>query len=192
MLAEQQSLRFSPRFSFEMNPTMAGNPAAANMSLEEKAMWAARSQIILRAAAAAAVGPYAGLVSPLVYPGAPSTPHTAAAAAHHQQQQQQQQQALWWSSLGASSLFAAAHHQQQQQLAASSSQQSSPPAPAAPRALYPSTLALAHHRYLPYGGKPKSSQSTPTSLPPLASPSRRATPSPSESYCREAQDLSPS
>ena len=52
-------------------------------------MWAARSQILLRAAAAAAVGPYAQLVSPaLVYPGVAA----ASAGSSHQQQQQHQHQ----------------------------------------------------------------------------------------------------
>lgn len=185
MLAEQQSLRFPHRLPFEIEQLQAG--ATSNLSLEEKALWAARSQMLLRAAAAVAVSPYAQLVSPaLVYPGA-----SAAGTSHQQQQHQQQQQQqlghLWWaaSSIGPT-LFAAAHHQQQ--LAASSSQQN--PSPAAPRPVYPSALALAHHRFSPYHTATAPKSSTPAA--PSPSPSRRATPSPTDSLSREAQDLSPS
>ncbi|XP_011300173.1 T-box transcription factor TBX20 isoform X1 [Fopius arisanus] len=189
MLAEQQSMRFPHRFPFEMDQLQG---AASNLSLEEKALWAARSQILLRAAAAAAVGPYAQLVSPaLVYPGGPSagTSHQQHQQQQAQQQQQQQQLGhLWWASSLGPTLFAAAHHQQQ--LAASSSQQS-PPGPAAPRPIYPSALALSHHRFSPYptmaGRKP-----VVPAVPSPPSSSRRATPSPTDSLYREAQDLSPS
>lgn len=183
MLAEQQSLRFPHRFPFEMDQLQQS--AASNLSLEEKAIWAARSQILLRAAAAAAVGPYAQLVNPaLVYPG--SAPATATSS--HQQQQQQQQQLghLWWASSLGPTIFAAAHHQQQ--LAATSTQQV-PQGPAAPRPLYPSALALAHHRFSPY--HTPTALKSPASVVPSPSPSRRATPSPTDSLCREAQDLSP-
>ncbi|KAH0564291.1 hypothetical protein KQX54_011243 [Cotesia glomerata] len=190
MLAEQQSMRFPHRFPFEMEQLQSG---ANNLSLEEKALWAARSQILLRAAAAAAVGPYAQLVSPaLVYPSASTVAGSSHQQQQHQQQQQQQQLGhLWWASSLGPTLFAAAHHHQQQQLAASSSQQSPPPGPAAPRPIYPSALALAHHRFSPYpsgiaGRKP----SVPSAPSPSAS--RRATPSPTDSLYREAQDLSPS
>ncbi|KAK0180125.1 hypothetical protein PV327_005797 [Microctonus hyperodae] len=199
MLAEQQSMRFPHRFPFEMELQGGAN----NLSLEEKALWAARSQILLRAAAAAAVGPYAQLVSPgLVYPGASAagSSHQQQQHQHQQAQQQQQQQHqqqqqqlgnLWWASSLGPTLFAAAHHhhQQQQQLAATSAQQS-PSGPAAPRPIYPSALALAHHRFSPY---PTISGRKPTQ-PSASSPSasRRATPSPTDSLYREAQDLSPS
>ncbi|XP_074112037.1 uncharacterized protein LOC141535803 isoform X2 [Cotesia typhae] len=190
MLAEQQSMRFPHRFPFEMEQLQSGTN---NLSLEEKALWAARSQILLRAAAAAAVGPYAQLVSPaLVYPSASTVAGSSHQQQQHQQQQQQQQLGhLWWASSLGPTLFAAAHHHQQQQLAASSSQQSPPPGPAAPRPIYPSALALAHHRFSPYqtgiaGRKP----SVPSAPSPSAS--RRATPSPTDSLYREAQDLSPS
>lgn len=187
MLAEQQSLRFPPRLPFEMEQLQAG--AVSNLSLEEKALWAARSQMLLRAAAAVAVSPYAQLVSPaLVYPGA-STASTSHQQQQQQHQQQQQQQLghLWWASSIGPTLFAAAHHQQQ--LAASSSQQN-PTGPAAPRPLYPSPLALAHHRFSPYHTASAPKSSTPAA--PSPSPSRRATPSPTDSLSREAQDLSPS
>ncbi|KYM80006.1 T-box transcription factor TBX20 [Atta colombica] len=183
MLAEQQTLRFPHRLPFEMEQLQAG--AVNNLSLEEKALWAARSQMLLRAAAAvAATNPYAQLVNPtLVYPGA-----SAAGTSHQQQQHQQQQQLghLWWASSIGSTIFAAAHHQQQ--LVASSSQQNTT-GPAAPRPLYPSPLALGHNRFSPYHTTvPKSS----TPAAPSPSPSRRATPSPTDSLSREAQDLSPS
>ena len=181
MLAEQQLQRYPHRFPFELEQLQAGT--ANNLSLEEKALWAAQSQLLLRAAAAAAA-PYA-LVNPtLVYPGAAS----AAASSSHQQQQQQRQQLghLWWGSIGPT-LFAAAHHQQQ--LAATSTQQA-PSGPAAPRPVYPSALALSHHRFSPYHTSPTPKSSTPAL--PSPSSSRRATPSPTDSLCREAQDLSPS
>lgn len=190
MLAEQHLQRYPHRFPFEIDQLQAG--AANNLSLEEKALWAAQSQLLLRAAAAAAA-PYA-LVNPtLVYPGAASAAAAAAAAAaasssQQQQQQQQRQQLghLWWGSIGPT-LFAAAHHQQQ--LAATSTQQQST-GPAAPRPVYPSALALSHHRFSPYHTSPTPKSSTP--VLPSPSPSRRATPSPTDSLCREAQDLSPS
>lgn len=187
MLAEQQSLRFPHRLPFEMEQLQAG--AVSNLSLEEKALWAARSQMLLRAAAAvAATSPYAQLVNPaLVYPGASAagTSHQQQQQ-HHQQQQQQQLGHLWWASSIGSTIFAAAH---QQQLVASSSQQN-PTGPAAPRPLYPSPLALAHHRFSPYHTATVPKSSTPAA--PSPSPSRRATPSPTDSLSREAQDLSPS
>jgi T-box protein 20 len=189
MLAEQQSLRFPHRLPFEMEQLQAST--VSNLSLEEKALWAARSQMLLRAAAAVAVSPYAQLVSPaLVYPGASAagTSHQQQQQQQHQQQQQQQQLGhLWWASSIGPTLFAAAHHQQQ--LAASSSQQN-PTGPAAPRPLYPSPLALAHHRFSPYHTATAPKSSTPAA--PSPSPSRRATPSPTDSLSREAQDLSPS
>lgn len=190
MLAEQQSLRFPHRLPFEMEQLQAG--AVSNLSLEEKALWAARSQMLLRAAAAVAVSPYAQLVSPaLVYPGAPTagTSHQQQQQQQQQHQQQQQQQLghLWWASSIGPTLFAAAHHQQQ--LAATSTQQN-PTCPAAPRPLYPSPLALAHHRFSPYHTTTAPKSSTPAV--PSPSPSRRATPSPTDSLSREAQDLSPS
>ncbi|XP_057326543.1 T-box transcription factor TBX20-like isoform X2 [Microplitis mediator] len=193
MLAEQQSMRFPHRFPFEMEQLQSG---ASNLSLEEKALWAARSQILLRAAAAAAVGPYAQLVSPaLVYPSASTVAGSSHQQQQHQQQQQQQQQQqlghLWWASSLGPTLFAAAHHHQQQQLAASSSQQSPPSGPAAPRPMYPSALALAHHRFSPYPTAISGRKPTVTSAP-SPSASRRATPSPTDSLYREAQDLSPS
>ncbi|KYN27078.1 T-box transcription factor TBX20, partial [Trachymyrmex cornetzi] len=108
------------------------------------------------------------------------------AAAQQQHQQQQQLGHLWWASSIGSTIFAAAHHQQQ--LVASSSQQNAT-GPAAPRPLYPSPLALGHNRFSPYHTTvPKSS----TPAAPSPSPSRRATPSPTDSLSREAQDLSPS
>ncbi|XP_023246222.1 T-box transcription factor TBX20-like [Copidosoma floridanum] len=198
MLNEQHTLRFPHRFPFEMDQ-LQSSAATGNLSLEEKAMWAARSQIILRAAAAAAVGPYAQLVSPaLVYPGvaaAAGSSHQQAAA--HQQQAAaaaaaaQQQQQLWWASSLGPTLFAAAHHQQQQ-LAASAAQQQSPAGgPAAPRPVYPSALRdLAHHRFSPYSRTPLKSSTQIGST--RSSPSRRTTPSPTDSLGREAQDLSPS
>lgn len=209
MLAEQQTLRFPHRLPFEMDQLQSAAAAAAsnNLSLEEKAMWAARSQIILRAAAAAAVGPYAQLVNPvLVYP-------SAAAGTSHQQHQQAAaaaQQQLWWASSLGPTLFAAAHHQQQQQLAASSAaqqqQQHSPggggsggSGPAAPRPVYPPSALSAlsgHHRFSPYPSPRTSSASSLKSATQIgssrSSPSRRTTPSPTDSLCREAQDLSPS
>ncbi|KAJ8680721.1 hypothetical protein QAD02_016508 [Eretmocerus hayati] len=173
MLAEQQSLRFPHRFPFEMEQLQSSAAAAAvassNLSLEEKAMWAARSQILLRAAAAAAVGPYAQLVNPgLGYPGHPGS---------HPQQLGQ----FWWASSLGPTLFAAAQQQQQQQ-----QQQMGP---AAPRPVYPSALgSLSHHRFAPYTS-PRAQLKSSTQIG--SSPSRR-TPSPTDSLCREAQDLSPS
>lgn len=192
MLAEQQSLRFPHRLPFEMDQLQAG--AVSNLSLEEKALWAARSQMLLRAAAAVAVSPYAQLVGPaLVYPGA--SPAGTSHQQQHQQQQQQQQQLghLWWASSIGPTLFAAAHQQQQQQqqqLAGSSSQNPST-SPAAPRPLYPSALALAHHRFSPYHTTPVAPKSS-TPVGSSLSPARRTTPSPTDSLGRDAQDLSPS
>ncbi|XP_031779504.1 T-box transcription factor TBX20-like [Nasonia vitripennis] len=212
MLAEQQTLRFPHRLPFEMDQLQSAAAAAAaaagnNLSLEEKAMWAARSQIILRAAAAAAVGPYAQLVNPvLVYP-------SAAGTSQQQQQQQQQQlaastaaqQQLWWASSLGPTLFAAAHHQQQQQqqqLAASTAaqqqqQQHSPggAGPAAPRPLYPAaalSALSAHHRFSPYPSPSRTTSASSLKSATQIGSSRRTTPSPTDSLCREAQDLSPS
>ncbi|XP_046734459.1 T-box transcription factor TBX20-like [Diprion similis] len=191
MLAEQQYLRSPLRLSYEMEQLQAAG-TTSNLSLEEKALLAARSQLFLRAAAAAAVGPYTPLVNPaLMYSGVAA----AASSSHHQQQQhqqqqQQQQQQLWWASSIGPTLFAAAHHHHQQQIAASNAQQQAVTGPAAPRPLYPSALALAHHRFSPY--HTANPVSAVTSSAPSPSPSRRATPSPTDSLCCEAQDLSPS
>ena len=221
MLVEQQSLRFPHRFPFDVDQlqsSAAAAAAASNLTLEDKAMWAARSQIFLRAAAAAAVSPYAQLVNPaLVYP---SVAAAAAAGSSHQQPQQaaavqhQQQQLghLWWASSLGPTLFAAAHHhqqqQQQQQLAASASQHSPGGGgggsggggggigggPAAPRPVYPSPMSgLSHHRFSPYTSpRAQLKSATQIGLSRSQSPSRRTTPSPTDSLSREAQDLSPS
>lgn len=130
MLAEQHYLR-SPLRPFADMDTHNNN----NLSLEEKAILAARSQLFLRAAAAAA-GPYAPLVGGL---------YSAAGAS------QSPSIPLWnqWACLGPSLLAA----QQQHQLAV---------AAAAANTTTVSQLVrpLAQHRYSPYAPPPRSSPDT--------------------------------
>lgn len=144
MLAEQHYLR-SPLRPFADLDTHNNN----NLSLEEKAILAARSQLFLRAAAAAA-GPYAPLVGGL---------YSAAGAS------QSAGLPLWnqWACLGPSLLAA----QQQHQLAVAA-------AAANTTAVSQLVRPLAQHRYSPYA--PPARSSPDTSLreeqePPPGSPS---------------------
>lgn len=125
MLAEQHYFRSPLRPFADLDAHNNNN----NLSLEEKAILAARSQLFLRAAAAAA-GPYAPLVGGLYGAGA----------------SQGAPGALWnqWACLGPSLL---AH---QHQLAAAAAAAAGPHLP-------PLARPLAHHRYSPYGPPPQRS-----------------------------------
>lgn len=132
MLAEQHYFR-SP-----LRPFAELDTHNNNLSLEEKAILAARSQLFLRAAAAAA-GPYAPLMGGLY--GASASQGSPVPSG-----------VLWnqWACLGPSLLAA-----QQHQLAvatAGSSQLQSPISPLA--------RPLAQHRYSPYAQLPRSSPDT--------------------------------
>lgn len=133
MLAEQHYLR-SP-----LRPFADLDTHNNNLSLEEKAILAARSQLFLRAAAAAA-GPYAPLMGGLY--GA-SGSHTTSLPPG----------VLWnqWACLGPS-LLAAQHQHQLAVAAAGSSQLQTPVSPLA--------RPLAQHRYSPYAPPPRSSPDT--------------------------------
>lgn len=132
MLAEQHYFR-SP-----LRPFAELDTHNNNLSLEEKAILAARSQLFLRAAAAAA-GPYAplmgGLYGASASQGSPVPPGV-----------------LWnqWACLGPSLLAAQQH--QMAVAAAGSSQLQSPISPLA--------RPLAQHRYSPYAPPPRSSPDT--------------------------------
>ncbi|XP_076269881.1 T-box transcription factor TBX20-like isoform X2 [Rhynchophorus ferrugineus] len=137
MLAEQHYFR-SP-----LRPFADLDTHNNNLSLEEKAILAARSQLFLRAAAAAA-GPYAPLMGSLygasASQGSPVNPVV-----------------LWnqWAGLGPSLL--AAQHQHQLAVAAASSSQLNPQLSGAM-----STLArpLAQHRFSPYAPPSRTSPDT--------------------------------
>nr|CAD7571588.1 unnamed protein product [Timema californicum] len=142
MLAEQHYLR-SPLRPFSDMDTHNNN-----LTLEEKALLAARSQLFLRAAAAAA-GPYAPLMGPMcsLYGSGPGGGGSGPPSM------------LWsqWACLGPSLL--AAHHQHAQHLAAAAAAaaSSSTQGPALPRPLYPPQMTaagLAQHRFSPYGAPP--------------------------------------
>ncbi|XP_019864866.1 T-box transcription factor TBX20-like isoform X2 [Aethina tumida] len=132
MLAEQHYFR-SPLRPFGELDTHNNN-----LSLEEKAILAARSQLFLRAAAAAA-GPYAPLMGVYGAGASQSTPVPPGV--------------LWnqWACLGPS-LIAAQHQHQLAVAAAGSSQLNSPISPLA--------RPLAQHRYSPYAPPPRSSPDT--------------------------------
>ncbi|VEN44368.1 unnamed protein product [Callosobruchus maculatus] len=138
MLAEQHHYFRSP-----LRPFAELDPHNNNLTPEERAILAARSQLFLRAAAAAATGPYAPLMG--VYgasgshPAAPTLPPAA----------------LWnqWACLGPSILAAQHQHQLAAAAAASGSQLAAPLA-----------RPLATHRYSPYA-PPSTQRSSPdTSL----------------------------
>lgn len=132
MLAEQHYLR-SP-----LRPFADLDTHNNNLSLEEKAILAARSQLFLRAAAAAA-GPYAPLMGGIY--GASGSQTGAVPPG-----------ILWnqWASLGPSLL---AQHQHQLALAAAGSSQLSSP-------ISPLARPLAQHRYSPYAQPPRASPDT--------------------------------
>lgn len=167
MLAEQHYLR-SPLRPFSELDTHNNN-----LTLEEKALLAARSQLFLRAAAAAA-GPYGSLMGPMWGSPGPGVPSVGLPPSM-----------LWsqWACLGPTIL--AAHHQHAHHLAAaatasaSASTSSSPPALSLPRPLYPPALAsassLSQHRYSPY-------TSPVTNV-------RRSSPVSSPDSCQDATDL---
>ncbi|KAF5298383.1 hypothetical protein FQR65_LT01161 [Abscondita terminalis] len=133
MLAEQHYLR-NP-----LRPFAELDTHNNNLSLEEKALLAARSQLFLRAAAAAA-GPYAPLMGSIY--GASGSQASSVPPG-----------VLWsqWACLGPS-LLAAQHQHQLAVAAAGSSQLSSPISPLA--------RPLAQHRYSPYAPPPRSSPDT--------------------------------
>ncbi|XP_063934542.1 T-box transcription factor TBX20-like isoform X2 [Zophobas morio] len=133
MLAEQHYLR-SP-----LRPFADLDTHNNNLSIEEKAILAARSQLFLRAAAAAA-GPYGPLMGGLY--GASASQSSAVSPG-----------VLWnqWACLGPS-LLAAQHQHQLAVAAAGSSHLNSQMSPLA--------RPLAQHRYSPYASLPKSSPDT--------------------------------
>ncbi|KAK9717599.1 hypothetical protein QE152_g23676 [Popillia japonica] len=133
MLAEQHYLR-SP-----LRPFVELDTHNNNLSLEDKAILAARSQLFLRAAAAAA-GPYGSLMGGLY--GASGSQASAVSPG-----------VLWnqWACLGPS-LLAAQHQHQLAVAAAGSSQLGSPISPLA--------RPLAQHRYSPYAPPSRSSPDT--------------------------------
>ncbi|XP_069698759.1 T-box transcription factor TBX20-like [Periplaneta americana] len=152
MLAEQHYLR-SPLRPFSELDTHNNN-----LTLEEKALLAARSQLFLRAAAAAA-GPYGPLMGPMcsLY-GAAAGPGPGGGGGGGSGVPPG---VLWsqWACLGPSLL--AAHHQHTQHLVAAAAASSNAvatashqgPPPALPRPLYPPQLTggLSQHRFSPYG-----------------------------------------
>lgn len=158
MLAEQHYLR-SPLRPFSELDTHNNN-----LTLEEKALLAARSQLFLRAAAAAA-GPYGSLMSPVWGGPGPGVPPVGIPPG-----------VLWgqWACLGPSILAA---HQQHAHLAAAAaasvssvaSASSSPPAISLPRPLYPAALAsastLSQHRFSPYASPVSNVRRSPVSSP---------------------------
>lgn len=138
MLAEQHYLR-SPLRPFGDIDTHNNN-----LSLEEKAILAARSQLFLRAAAAAA-GPYGPLMGGLY--GASGSQTNAVSPG-----------VLWnqWACLGPSLLAAQHQHQLAAVCAAGTSQLTSNPiSPISPLA-----RPLAQHRFSPYAPPPRSSPDT--------------------------------
>lgn len=153
MLVEQHYLR-SP-----LRPFADLDTHNNNLSLEEKALLAARSQLFLRAAAAAA-GPYGPLVNTMgsLYgapgPGGGGGPGSPAAAGMPPGM-------LWsqWACLGPSLLH-------QHQLAVAAAASSSAAAAAAHAAqLSPLARPLAQHRYSPYATPTSASRSSPVSSP---------------------------
>jgi len=152
MLAEQHYLR-SP-----LRPFTELDTHNNNLTLEEKALLAARSQLFLRAAAAAA-GPYGPLMGPMC-----SLYGAAGGAGPGGGGGGVPPGMLWsqWACLGPSLL--AAHHQHAaQHLVAAAAASSNAVAaatvshqgtsPALPRPLYPPQLSsgLSQHRFSPYG-----------------------------------------
>lgn len=151
MLAEQHYLR-SP-----LRPFTDLDTHNNNLTLEEKALLAARSQLFLRAAAAAA-GPYGPLMGPMC-----SLYGAAGGAGPGGGGGGVPPGMLWsqWACLGPSLL--AAHHQHAQHLVAAAAASSNAVAaatvshqgmsPALPRPLYPAQLSsgLSQHRFSPYG-----------------------------------------
>lgn len=137
MLAEQHYFR-SP-----LRPFAELDTHNNNLSLEEKAILAARSQLFLRAAAAAA-SPYAPLMNSLY--GAGGSQSTAMNPV-----------VLWnqWAGLGPSIL--AAQHQHQLAVAAASTSQLSPQLQGSMSSL---PRPLAQHRFSPYSAPTRASPDT--------------------------------
>lgn len=133
MLAEQHYFR-SP-----LRPFADLDTHNNNLSLEEKAILAARSQLFLRAAAAAA-GPYGPLMGGLYGAGASQSAPVPPGVLWNQ-----------WACLGPSLL--AAQHQHQLAVAAAGSSQLQAP-------ISPLARPLAHHRYSPYAPPQRSSPDT--------------------------------
>jgi T-box protein 20 len=176
MLAEQHYLR-SPLRPFSELDTHNNN-----LTLEEKALLAARSQLFLRAAAAAA-GPYGPLMGPMcsLYGAAGGAGPGGATGGVPPGM-------LWsqWACLGPSLL--AAHHQHAQQLVAAAAASSNAvaatvshqgPSPALPRPLYPPQLAsgLSQHRFSPYA-------------PPVSTIRRAASPVSSPDSIQDTSEIS--
>lgn len=153
MLAEQQYLR-SPIRTFSELDTHNNN-----LTLEEKALLAARSQLFLRAAAAAA-GPYGSLMSPIWGSPGSGVPPVGIPPGM-----------IWsqWACLGPSIL--AAHHQHAHHLAAAAagnaaSTSSTSPTLSLPRPIYPvASSSLSQHRYSPYKPMSNVRRSSPVSSP---------------------------
>ncbi|CAH1133661.1 unnamed protein product [Ceutorhynchus assimilis] len=137
MLAEQHYFR-SPLRPFGELDTHNNN-----LSLEEKAILAARSQLFLRAAAAAA-GPYAPLMGSLYGAGASQSAPVNPVVLWNQ-----------WAGLGPSLL--AAQHQHQLAVAAASTSQLSPQMSGSLPAL---ARPLAQHRFSPYATPTRASPDT--------------------------------
>lgn len=133
MLAEQHYLR-SP-----LRPFADLDTHNNNLSLEEKAILAARSQLFLRAAAVAA-GPYAPLMGGLYGASGSQSPSVPPGVLWNQ-----------WASLGPSLL--AAQHQHQLALAAAGGSQLT-------SSMSPLARPLATHRFSPYSQPPRSSPDT--------------------------------
>jgi len=163
MLVEQHYLR-SPLRSFSEldmlnnNNGMMNGAATANLSLEEKALLAARSQLFLRAAAvAASSSPFAGASAstsaggPMLYRPRPEMPSPIPL------------QQLWsqWACLGPQSLLAAHSHFAMAAAAAASMQAAPDGLPRLPRPVYPT------HRFSPYPLPPPSAPKE-LSSPPLS------------------------
>jgi T-box protein 20 len=176
MLAEQHYLR-SPLRPFSELDTHNNN-----LTLEEKALLAARSQLFLRAAAAAA-GPYGPLMGPMC-----SLYGAAGGAGPGGGTGGVPPGMLWsqWACLGPSLL--AAHHQHAQQLVAAAAASSNVvaatvshqgPSPALPRPLYPPQLTsgLSQHRFSPYA-------------PPVSTIRRTASPVSSPDSIQDASEIS--
>lgn len=162
MLVEQHYLR-SPMRSFSEldllnNNNGMGGAATANLSLEEKALLAARSQLFLRAAAvAASSSPFAGAAASTSHGASPMLyrPRPEMAAPIPLQQ-------LWsqWACLGPQSLLAA-HSHFAMAAAAAASMATPDGLPRLPRPVYPA------HRFSPYPLPPPSAPKE-LSSPPLS------------------------
>lgn len=151
MLVEQHYLR-SP-----LRPFADLDTHNNNLSLEEKAFLAARSQLFLRAAAAAA-GPYAPLVNTM---GSLYAPTSGGAPTGGPAASGVPPGVLWsqWACLGPSLLH-------QHQLAVAAAASSSAAAAAAHAAqLSPLARPLAQHRYSPYATPTPASRTSPVSSP---------------------------